>query len=87
MLITYVTIYGNICDADVRRYMARFESNKKKLYIGFIGEREAAEYIATSNIGLFNIFVLKHFFCKELKIIVENLTTLVLNMVSEVCFS
>ena len=36
--------------------MARFKSNKKKLYIGFIGEREAAEYIATSNIGPFTHF-------------------------------
>ena len=36
--------------------MARFKSNKKKLYIGFIGEREAAEYIATSNIGPFTFF-------------------------------
>ena len=41
----YMAIYGSA-----------IESNKKKLYIGFIGEREAAEYIATSNIGFFNIF-------------------------------
>ena len=37
--------------------MARFKSNKKKLYIGFIGEREAAEYIATSNIALSHNFL------------------------------
>ena len=50
-------MYSSLCD-NVWRYMARFGSNKKKLYIGFIGEREAVEYIATSNIGLFNIFLL-----------------------------
>ena len=53
--IMYVAMYY-ICDSVWRYMAARFESNKKKLYIGFIGEREAAEYIATSNIRSFDIF-------------------------------
>ena len=53
--IMYVAMYY-ICDSVWRYMAARFESNKKKLYIGFIGERESAEYIATSNIRSFYIF-------------------------------